>query len=44
MLSPFHAKVAPDLLKALAAAVAEVRGGRASEGAAATYGSAGPQA
>jgi glutamate/tyrosine decarboxylase-like PLP-dependent enzyme len=43
MLSPFHAKVAPDLLAALARAVADVRGGRASEGAAATYGSAGPQ-
>jgi glutamate/tyrosine decarboxylase-like PLP-dependent enzyme len=43
MLSPFHAKVAPDLLAALAQAVADVRGGRASEGAAATYGSAGPQ-
>ena len=44
MLSPFHAKVAPDLLAALAAAVAAVRAGRASEGAAATYGSTGPQA
>ncbi|HVU60499.1 MAG TPA: aspartate aminotransferase family protein [Mycobacteriales bacterium] len=44
MLSPFHAKVAPDLLAALAAAIAAVRAGRASEGAAATYGSTGPQA
>ncbi|HWB65744.1 MAG TPA: aminotransferase class V-fold PLP-dependent enzyme [Mycobacteriales bacterium] len=42
MLSPFHAKVVPDLLAALAAAVAAVRGGRTSDGAAATYGSAGP--
>jgi glutamate/tyrosine decarboxylase-like PLP-dependent enzyme len=44
MLSPFHAKVAPDLLAALAAAVAAVRAGRTSEGAASTYGSTGPQA
>jgi glutamate/tyrosine decarboxylase-like PLP-dependent enzyme len=44
MLSPFHAKVTPDLLAALSAAVADVRGGRSSQGAAATYGSAGPQA
>jgi glutamate/tyrosine decarboxylase-like PLP-dependent enzyme len=42
MLSPFHAKVAPDLLSALAAAVAAVRDGRTSDGAAATYGSTGP--
>ena len=42
MLSPFHAKVAPDLLAALAAAVDVVRDGRTSDGAAATYGSAGP--
>ena len=42
MLSPFHANVAPDLLVALAEAVAAVRAGRTSEGAAATYGSAGP--
>ena len=42
MLSPFHAKVAPDLLAALAAAVAAVRDGRTSDGTAATYGSAGP--
>ena len=42
MLSPFHAKVAPDLLTALEAAVATVRAGRTSDGATATYGSAGP--
>ncbi len=42
MLSPFHAKVAPDFLTALAAAVAAVRGGRTSDGATATYGSTGP--
>ena len=42
MLSPFHAKVAPDLLAALAAAVTAVRDGRASDGTAATYGSTGP--
>jgi hypothetical protein len=42
MLSPFHAKVAPDLLTALAAAVAAVRDGRTSDGVAATYGSTGP--
>ena len=42
MLSPFHAKVAPDLLAALAAAAAAVREGRTSDGATATYGSAGP--
>lgn len=42
MLSPFHAKVVPDLLAALAAAVAAVRDGRTSDDATATYGSAGP--
>jgi glutamate/tyrosine decarboxylase-like PLP-dependent enzyme len=42
MLSPFHAKVADDLLAALATAVESVRDGRTSDGAAATYGSAGP--
>jgi len=42
MLSPFHAKVVPDLLAALAAAVAAVRDGRTSDGASATYGSSGP--
>ncbi|HET6907857.1 MAG TPA: aspartate aminotransferase family protein [Mycobacteriales bacterium] len=42
MLSPFHAKVVPDLLAALAVAVATVRDGRTSDGAAATYGSTGP--
>jgi len=42
MLSPFHANVAPDLLAALAAAVAAVRDGRTSDDATATYGSAGP--
>src|SRR4051812_26024905 len=42
MLSPFHAKVAPDLLVALEAAVESVRKGRTSDGAEATYGSAGP--
>ena len=42
MLSPFHAKVAPDLLAALAAAVSTVRDGRTSDGSTATYGSAGP--
>ena len=42
MLSPFHAKVADDLLAGLAAAVAVVREGRTSDRAAATYGSAGP--
>jgi glutamate/tyrosine decarboxylase-like PLP-dependent enzyme len=42
MLSPFHAKVAPDLLAALASAVAAVRDGRTSAGAVTTYGSAGP--
>jgi glutamate/tyrosine decarboxylase-like PLP-dependent enzyme len=44
MLSPFHANVAPDLLAALATAVAAVRDGRTSDGAAPTYGSAGPSA
>jgi hypothetical protein len=42
MLSPFHAKVAPDLLLALESAVATVRAGRTSDGAPATYGSVGP--
>ena len=42
MLSPFHAKVVSDLLAALTTAVDVVRNGRASDGAAATYGSAGP--
>ncbi len=42
MLSPFHANVAADLLAALAAAAAAVRDGRRSDGAPATYGSAGP--
>src|SRR4051812_2651066 len=42
MLSPFHAKVAPDLLAALAAAVSVVREGRTSDGVTPTYGSAGP--
>jgi len=42
MLSPFHAKVATDLLAALASAVAVVRAGRTSDAAAATYGSSGP--
>ena len=42
MLSPYHAKVVPDLLAALTAAVAVVRDGRTGDGAAATYGSAGP--
>ena len=42
MLSPFHAKVVPDLLAALRTAVAAVRDGRRSDAGAATYGSAGP--
>ena len=42
MLSPFHAKVVPDLLTALAAAVAAVRHGRTGDDATATYGSSGP--
>jgi glutamate/tyrosine decarboxylase-like PLP-dependent enzyme len=42
MLSPFHAKVARDLLAALAVAVSAVRDGRTGDTAAATYGSAGP--
>jgi glutamate/tyrosine decarboxylase-like PLP-dependent enzyme len=42
MLSPFHAKVVPDLLTALTDAVAAVRAGRTSAGAASTYGSTGP--
>ena len=42
MLSPFHAKVVPDLLAALAAAVAAVQDGRTGDDAIATYGSAGP--
>ena len=38
MLSPYHARVIPDLLTALAQAVDEVRQGRTSDSGAATYG------